>query len=484
MKVNNLFSIIISIIIIISLQSSTFQQETPSDRKLIFVYEHVRHGARGPSSSYSSIFNDGWDEYRIHWDGDGELSPIGKKQHYYLGVRNRLKYKDLINFKKFDPREILIHATNYNRTHQSINSELLAMFPPGSESALNEEEKAYWKIINKENMQDKDLADNIKESINELGNQVNKGSVPIFNIHPFPNKRIFLVDNCVKINAYRDEKCGKEVGDLYKYFNETYGEVLQKFFNFTSRANFFNYDKMKSITDHFVCDYDNQKDLSFFQSETGINLEKFYQDCKEFYGKFIFDWFVDEYTSGLEETHLMQDMLGYMERRIKNKDITTYKAPKMVMDVGHDTTVGPIARFIDSAFNCGYHKFCEFACNVYFELYDNLNNTYSVDYFMDDERLFSIGFDEFKEKLTAKFWEDEKAEEFCGNEIEIIEHKTNQNKNSFLYLVISIISSSLFIIFSISFIVVFRRLKKLQKKMEDQPLFNVSMAGDELPDLN
>ena len=66
-------------------------------RKLIFVYEHARHGARGPSSSYGAILKNGVDEYRVDWGTDGELSQIGKRQHYFLGVRNRIKYKGLID---------------------------------------------------------------------------------------------------------------------------------------------------------------------------------------------------------------------------------------------------------------------------------------------------------------------------------------------------------------------------------------------------
>ena len=61
---------------------------------LIFVYEHVRHGIRGPSASYNSLFKDGKDEFGVSWEGegDGELTLIGKRQHYDLGVRNRVKY--------------------------------------------------------------------------------------------------------------------------------------------------------------------------------------------------------------------------------------------------------------------------------------------------------------------------------------------------------------------------------------------------------
>ena len=64
----------------------------------IFVYEHTRHGARGPSSEYKSLFDNKtfYDEYNIHWDGDGDLTLKGKMQHYILGIRNRYKYPNLM----------------------------------------------------------------------------------------------------------------------------------------------------------------------------------------------------------------------------------------------------------------------------------------------------------------------------------------------------------------------------------------------------
>ena len=123
-----------------------------NSRELIFVYEHVRHGARGPSSSYDSIFYDGRDEYNVNWTYDGELSAIGKRQHYFLGVRNRIKYQGLINFDHYNPMEILIHATDYNRTHQSINSELLGMFGNTREKELTKEELERFQMINLNNM--------------------------------------------------------------------------------------------------------------------------------------------------------------------------------------------------------------------------------------------------------------------------------------------------------------------------------------------
>ena len=293
-----------------------------SERTLAFVYEHVRHGARSPSSGYDSYFINGTDEYGVNWKYDGELSAIGKRQHYLLGVRNRLKYGKeglgLIDFTKFDPREILIHATEYNRTHQSINSELYGMYLNYKEETLNQEEKSYY-LVNTDYMKNSDpeLLKEIDSHLETIDNKVNNGSIPVFNIKPFPPNRIFLVDRCTKLDQYRDEKVGKKVRELYDEFERRFAKNFTKFFKHPEY--FRDYNKMKSITDHFICDYDNKKDLTNV-TKSGINLTEFLDFSKRFYGNFIFNWFIDEYTSVLEETHLMQDLIGYMEKSQNNKD--------------------------------------------------------------------------------------------------------------------------------------------------------------------
>ena len=210
---------------------------------------------------------------------------------------------------------------------------------------------------------------------------------------------------------------------------------------------------------------------------------------KDFYGHFIFDYFVDKYTSGLEVTHLMQDVIGYMDKRIKaNKDNIgdTYKAPKMVMDCGHDTTVGPMARFMDSVFNCNYHKFCEFACNIYFELYqEDGNDNYTIDYYLDDQLLLPRkDYNEFKKNIEAHYWNDSYMDEFCGRkEDSDYDNESELEKHAVLLFNISIIASSLFLIFLTSTIVIFRRLKALQKKLKENPLMENEIEGSELPAL-
>ena len=336
-------------------------------------------------------------------------------------------------------------------------------------------------------MNDTELNESIYQNIISIGHKINKKSFPVFNVHPFPSNRIFLVDHCIKLNNYRYEQTGKKISEYYNQFDAEFGENLT---NFTKKelAFFHIYDKMKSVTDHFICDYDNKKNLTDLEN-AGINLTRFYEFSKDFYGHFIFDYFVDKYTSGLEVTHLMQDVIGYMDKRIKaNKDNIgdTYKAPKMVMDCGHDTTVGPMARFIDSVFNCGYHKFCEFACNIYFELYqEDGNDNYTIDYYLDDQLLLPrMDYNEFKKNIEAHYWNDSYMDEFCGRkEDSDYDNESELEKHAVLLFNISIIASSLFLIFLTSTIVIFRRLKALQKKLKENPLMENEIEGSELPAL-
>ena len=175
-----------------------------------------------------------------------------------------------------------------------------------------------------------------------------------------------------------------------------------------------------------------------------------------------------------------------MIRRINNLNEVTYKAPKMVIDSGHDSTVGPMARFLSSALKVKYHEFCEFACNIYLELYKEDDGKYTVDYYLDDELIFKEKefYKEFKEPIESHYWNDTYMDEFCGKkEDSDIDNSSKLSDYSNILFAISIVSSILFLIFITSTIVIFRRLKKLQQKLQENPLLNEETEGAELPAL-
>ena len=117
-------------IIIIFLQ--IYQNKINS--KIIFVFEHARHGTRTPPFNEDSNYID---QFGTKWEGNGELTAIGKRMHYILGIQNRIKYSSLIDFSRFNPKEIQIFSTNSVRTLKSLEAELHGMYLPGTGDTLS-----------------------------------------------------------------------------------------------------------------------------------------------------------------------------------------------------------------------------------------------------------------------------------------------------------------------------------------------------------
>ena len=83
----------IILLIFLSLINICFQEE------ILFSFQINRHGARSP---YSGIQN-GIDVYKEKWSLEGnELTEIGKRQLYLLGVKARKRYVDKYNLLKIE----------------------------------------------------------------------------------------------------------------------------------------------------------------------------------------------------------------------------------------------------------------------------------------------------------------------------------------------------------------------------------------------
>jgi len=439
----------LSIILLISTFSSINSKlkEEEEDLELIFVYQHIRHGARGPSASYNSLFIDGVDEFRVSWEGegDGELTLIGKREHYDIGVRNRHKYGKgknglgLIDFSTYNPEEVLFHVTDYNRTHQSLNSELIGMYQPGLLKTLTEQQvngsyppnEAEW--LKRKN---ESLYKEIFDEITALGNKTIVDNIPVFNVHPFGANRTFnLETNCKNLDNLRKESLVGKDELLYGYFLK-YKEELRSFFQFEDYSNFQNIRMMNSITDHYISDYKNFKDLTIFHELTGIDLDEFMEKSGKFYHDWMYNYYCTNTTCSMESSRLMEDLLGYMKRRIQYYPQTTYKAPKLVIDCGHDTTVAPMQMFMYETWE---HKpeygvrtqYCGFACNIYFELYKTKNGPtkYYVYYYIDDELIHIFDYDEFDETVRAHMYTQEEIVEYCLTDEEKEDQKEKEKED-------------------------------------------------------
>ena len=95
-----------------------------STDNLYFVFEHFRHGARSPCEGK---FINKRDDLGAKWENFGALTNIGIKQQYLLGKQNREHYDNYIS-KEYNPKEIKIYSTNYNRTIMSAQAQILGFY--------------------------------------------------------------------------------------------------------------------------------------------------------------------------------------------------------------------------------------------------------------------------------------------------------------------------------------------------------------------
>ncbi|CAI2366454.1 unnamed protein product [Moneuplotes crassus] len=161
---------------------------------MVLMVQVTRHGARSPiselqgfeiqaerSGEYSengefggleSINTEPWT------DGLGELTASGERQHYLLGSKHRKKFiEDDVSLlsKDFDPKEIHITSTPFNRTIMSAYSENKGWYPLGSVEKLSSEE-------NKEALPPFEIKDKEK-IIKNLGNDPTKHGYQPIPIH-------------------------------------------------------------------------------------------------------------------------------------------------------------------------------------------------------------------------------------------------------------------------------------------------------------
>ena len=474
---------IINFVIIFSIISLNFV-----NNELIFVYEHARHGLRGPASEYKSLFNNKtfYDEYKNHWEGDGELTLRGKMQHYILGIRNRFKYPHLLNYSNYKSNEVLIHTTDSSRVKESAYNQILGMYRPLSQNIFNNSflitkistSKKYFYPPNydvwrfKTTSKYKLLINEAELGIKLIENSNNNSSfltVGKFDLNKankkyklniiftnFTKNRTFFKRECLNHAKYINYNHRNNYKKIIKGFLEKkFGTQLQNFFEYESKDWLYGIHRSFSIVDHYIVNYEEERDINYFLNSTGINKEDYYKTCKKIYEWWLFHIFCDKKSCVMESSKLMEDLIEYMENKINNKT----NELKMVMDFGHDVTVAPMQLFMYKAFSVDY-TVCSFSCNLYFELHRKIKKNkekYYVRYYVNDDLRLNIVYEEFKKNILKNVWSQKEKDDFCrGNIIKVLHPK--------LFLSIYIILFLIFVL--ISFLVIYKyyRIYYIKKK--------------------
>lgn len=101
-----------------------------SVKKLIFVQELFRHGARYPINPHRNV---DMTDYVLDEHSTGELTTEGKNMHYLLGQKIYKQYwSELFNGTEFMNRynnsKFYVKSTDVNRTIESCQSHLMGIF--------------------------------------------------------------------------------------------------------------------------------------------------------------------------------------------------------------------------------------------------------------------------------------------------------------------------------------------------------------------
>ena len=415
------------IIISFSLFNLCFQE------KILFSFQIFRHGARAP---YSGLKN-GVDVFKEKWSLEkDELSYVGKRQLYLLGVNVRKRYTEDFNLlkKEYNPQEILIRSTDSNRTLESVYSYLQGLFPSGSGPVIKEKVYNNKSIIFPPNEKYYEAFEKIVSEYNITNHEALPYQMSIEPIHifyePLHEFQLYKADICKPLLPYYEKLNEREEIKAYAddIIKDTNGLLLDLEPEAKNNSYFYDYWNLYKYTDNFVCDDTDVRNFSQMKNEFSyVNdtlIEKLRMKAKNFIEEDSILTYSSENISIVGASYTMHSIINWMEKAINNyKKGVKDNFIKFVVYSAHESSIGVIEGFMKYAFNTTI-EYPTFADNRFFELYIDDKGQYKVRYLRaDNSTKYDGDFEQFKNNVNDKSWSDENISDFC-------QFNTNKNEDN------------------------------------------------------
>ena len=404
--------------------------------ELIYAQLYIRHGARSPTS----IYDKGEDRIKEKWSGKGEITGVGQRMEYILGLRDRERYiTDKFKFlsEAFDPHELLIFSTDKNRTILSMASLLQGLYPISSKKGEKLNQEQIKRAFPQVSISSNEILQEI-ENLNDSALPNYMTLIPIHVISPYEKKILnFERSDCsskISVLKKKNVQEKKTIINLTDNFNRNYASNMNIFYS-NPEDYVYDFDLITSICDTAIVDDADGRNMTNFFGTTGIDKKQFLEDCDvictincrdEFYG--------DEKNQVIlvEASPLLRDMIINIKRRVDadinnekiEENVSDYSKPKMVMILGHDDSISSQVLFIIKNFNLdlGIYKLPNFASQMAVEVtrdkkdsYEKLNySDYRVCYYFDDELYINVTLDNFIEVVENNIWTSNQIEDFCN----------------------------------------------------------------------
>ena len=398
------------------------------NEKLIFTEIHFRHGARAPTR----INDNGEDALGIKWSTPGELTPVGKRMQYLLGLRNRQRYITGNKFisERFDPHELLVFSSNVNRTLQSVAAQIQGFYPYTYEKYDKLSVEQSKRAVPPVSFND---IENEIEKLNDSALPNNMAIIPIHYI-TFTNSSI----NC-------SEKARPIFGNNLNYtpsvlnfvdeFNKNYSSRLNNYLNL-GKDNKFNFSFVVGLCDSVIADEAERKNTTEYYEKTNIDKDELKRSCVAALTINYRDVYHGDANNSMIRyfsSYLLREMSNYMKRRVDDdiqgdkstKNVSDYSRPKMVFLSGHDTSLSAQEMFFIRFFNLKLEDYIlpTYASQIAYEIVrdevdENERNKlkysdYKVNYYFNEKLILSSKLDKFLETIDNNTWDLQQVIEFC-----------------------------------------------------------------------
>ena len=410
----------INIIIFISLYSLyNFIQ-----KKILFIFEHSRHGIKTPS--YLNDSSNLRDIFGQEWVGLKELTRGGSRMEYLLGVYLKNYYKEFFS-EKYNPNEIYIMSSDSNRTVESALAQIQGIYQNKTDINLTNYQINRSIPYYFENKLDPEF-ERFLESIENYSLPHNIQIPPIHSIDDrYHIYRISENENCEPYNYIKEDNLKKTVvKNFINNFNYTFGELLLSNLSISDKNYFTNINNIDIVCDNFLSNYEIGNKLNkIFNEKKYID---FYDECIEYftlkYKEIHIQGIKKNNIVGLiTQSQIMRIILNYMKKRydlsIKGneyEDLIINGSPKYVMLKGHDFTISTMEDLLKIIFETEI-SFPSIGSSQFFvlnKISNSLGTKYNVEIIFNDKIKLEIDFKSFEKKIKKKIWSSKKVADFCG----------------------------------------------------------------------
>ena len=449
--------------------SSIFSQD-----KLRWTFELINHGARTPHLGLDSNLKD----FMNHtWIGQNELTGVGLRQSFLVGYRDRLRYineKGLIS-EIYDPRDILVYASENNRTLMSASSLLHGLFLPGTGPVINPNlvDRAVPPV-------DPATYEEEKKELDDANCTALPGQMNLVPVHIFFSHEYFTQyetsKKCVGLKSYEEKnKKRKEVENFFEEITEKYGSNLNILFPNKNKNSLKDYEFVYTFFDTIISlYYDGADEFDKILQIFNVTEENLLKDSYKFIKLNTVGNGIDNDKEFIDYlvSPLFDKLLHFMDYRIE-KDIKGeinykgYDLPKYFILSGVANSCGAFMSFMNQNFGTEI-KYTNFSTNIHLELFleknggDITEDNYRIEYYYNDDFLLSMKYTEFKNVVKSKLIKHDDVVKFCKKEEED-ESEINW------FMIGTIIASFIVIVLVIVIIVVLRkRVKENGNEVEDK----------------